>query len=116
MADNQEKTFVSFTHYETGVVRTVAQPDKLQQFSRDFIAAFITSTEHYEDLPWYREMVKVELEKAKAANPKSTEGDIQIKAFPQVRIQFVKKFFPEFAPKERKHRTPKPAKLDMWEL
>ena len=116
MADNQEKTFVSFTHYQTGVVRTVAQPDKLQQFSRDFIAAFITSEEHYQDLPWYREMAKEELNKVMAADPKLCEADAKMKAFPRVRVQFVKKYFPQFAPKERKHREPKPAKLDMWEL
>ena len=116
MAAKVERPTIEFIHYETKEVRKVAEPDKLQQISRDFITAFITSEEHYEDLPWYREMRDAELAKVIENNPGINLADAQIKAFPQVRIQFVKKYFPQFAPKERKHREKKPAKIDMWEL
>lgn len=111
-----EKTMLQFTHYETKVVREVAEPTKLQQVSRAFITAFITSEEHYEELPWYREMVAEKLAETKEANPTSNEGELQIKAFPQVRIAFVKKFLPHLAPKEKAPKARKPAALDMWNL
>ena len=107
---------IEFTHYQTKEVRKVAVPNKLQQFSREFITAFMTSEEHYQDLPWYREMRDAVLEEVKAANGGAAPADIQIKAFPKVRIEFVKKYFHEYAPKERTPHEKKPAKLDMWEL
>lgn len=111
-----EKKTIQFTHYETKVVREVAEPDKLQQFSRDFITAFMTSEEHYEDLPWYREMVKEVLSKLAAENVGLALADLQIKAFPKVRVEFVKKYFSQFAPKEKARKATKPEKLDMWNL
>lgn len=115
-ANTPDREVISFTHYETKEVRQVEMPDKLQQFSRAFITAFITSEEHYAELPWYREIRTKALLEAKENYPNVGEADLQIKAFPKVRIEFVKKFFPEFAPKERTPRQKKPAKLDMWNI
>lgn len=116
MEPTPTREVLSFTHYETKEVRQVEMPDKLQQFSRAFIAAFMTSEEHCADLPWYREMTKEVLAKVAEAYPSLAGADLQIKAFPKVRIEFVKKFFPEFAPKAKNPKAKKPAKLDMWNL
>lgn len=116
MANTPARETVCFTHYETKEIRKVVKPNKLQQFSRDFIAAFMTSEEHYMELPWYREMVKAVLAQVAEKYPSLSGADLQIKAFPKVRIEFVKKFFPEYAPKNKTPKAKKPAKLDMWDL
>lgn len=110
------REMVSFTHYDTKEVRQVAMPDKLQQFSREFITAFMTSEEHYEDLPWYREVRQEAFDKVKAEKPTLNDADLKMKSFPKVRIEFVKKYFPQFAPKVKAPREKKPAKLDMWDI
>ena len=110
----QERATTTFTHYETKETRTVAVPTKIQQFSREFMGAFITDEEHYQELDWFRATRDAIIAEVKAEYPKNTDGDIQIKAFSKLRIEFVKKFFPEYAPKERKPREVKPAKIDIW--
>lgn len=106
---------VSFTHYQTGEVREVNKPSNLMALSRDFITAFMTSAEHCEDLPWYREMRDSHLAATKEANPNDTEGDIQIKAFRFIRKDFAAKYFPDFV-KEKAPKPAKPAKLSLWDI
>ena len=113
-ATEEEREMLQFVHYETKEVRVVAKPDKLQQYNQAFISAFMTSEEHYQDLPWYREIRDTITKEVKA----DTVGDanIHLKAFPKIRIKFVEKYFPEHAPKEKKPREKKPAKLSMWDI
>lgn len=114
--ETKKREMVQFTHYETKEVREVPVPDKLQQVSQAFIAAFMTDENHYQDLPWYRGVVATAKKEITDGNNGIAPGDILIKAFPKVRIEFVKKYLPEIAPKPKTAKEKKPAKLDMWEL
>ena len=106
-----------FIHYETKEQRILPKPTKLQQISRDYIGAFMTSEEHYQDLPWYREVRDTVMAKVVAENGGNAENPNNfIKAFPLLRKEFVKKFIPELAPKERTPRKPKTERIDIWNL
>lgn len=114
------RPIIKFVHYQTKEVREVREPDKIQQMSRDFITAFMTSEEHYEDLPWYREMRDEALTTTKAEyeakNNPLGEADLQMRAFPKVRVAFAKKYYPELAPKEKEPKAAKPSKLSLWDI
>ena len=114
--ETKEREMVQFTHYETKEVREVPVPDKLQQVSQAFIAAFMTSEDHYQDLPWYRGVVATAKKEIADKNNGIDPADLLIKAFPKVRIEFVNKYLPEIAPKKKTPKEKKPAKLNMWEL
>lgn len=111
-----ERATITFIHYETKEERVVNVPDKLQQISQAYISAFMTSEEHYEDLPWYREVRDAAIKEVEATHSNLHSADLLMKAFPKVRIAFAKKYLPELAPKEKKAKEPKPAKLNMWEI
>ena len=110
----QERTEITFIHYITKEARTVEEPTHLRQFNNEFITAFMTSEEHYEDLEWFRGVRDAAVEDVKG----EVVGDanIQIKAFPRIRKEFVKKYYPALAPVEKEPREKKPEKLSMWNI
>lgn len=116
MSEKIERKTLAFTHYETKEVREVLEPVTLLQFNSTFITAFMTSEEHCEDLPWYREVRDNAYEEVKAQINSTNHFDISKKAFYIVRNAFVKKYYPELAPKEKAPKAKKPEKLDMWNI
>lgn len=112
--EKKERPVLQFKHYQTGEIREVKEPVMFVQFSGEFITAFMTSVEHCEDLPWYRAMRAAEFEKQKAMG--KNDNDAKFDAFKGIRIEFIKKYYPQYAPKPKVAKPKKPAKLDMWEL
>ena len=110
----QERTEITFIHYITKEARTVEEPIYIRQFDNDFITAFMTSEEHYDDLEWFRGVRDGAIEAVKG----EIDGDAnqQIKAFFRVRKEFVKKYYPHLAPKEKEPRAKKPERLSMWDI
>ena len=110
----QERKEITFIHYITKEARTVKEPIHFRQFDSDFITAFMTSEEHCEDLEWYRGMRDAAIEEARLEV--AGDANIQIKAFPRVRKEFVKQYYPHLTPKEKEPRAKKPEKLSMWDI